>query len=201
MQFGLGVLKTRHPWPKTMPELHEDWHGWLCSETATALAETIGRNARLVVECGTWLGCSARAILSLAPEAHLVCIDHWLGSPEHQVEAGKSEWYGRLETLYAQCQRNLWTWRERVTLVRADSLAGLVEVYGCGLSPDTIYLDSKHTMERVAAELAVCRELFPQAAIVGDDYNNAAVALAVDEFARLRSGLKSYDAAFVFPRA
>jgi hypothetical protein len=172
-------LRKKYPWPDSPPDVPEDWMGWLCPDTATALKSRIGPDTQLIVECGTWLGCSARAMLEAAPNALLVCIDTWLGSPEHKSDNAPEEWSRRLPTLYESCQRNLCPWRDRVVMVRQDSLVGLGEVYAAGLKPDLIYLDSKHTTCRVAAELAVCLELFPKAKVVLDDYNNAAVFVAV----------------------
>jgi hypothetical protein len=109
------------------------------------------------------------------------------------------DWAKRLPTLYETCQRNLWPWRDRTVLVRQDSLVGLGEAFAAGLRPDLIYLDSKHTLGRVMAELSMCLELFPESLIVGDDYNNAAVGLAADEHAKLTGRpLVKCGAAFAF---
>jgi len=170
-----------------MPDVPEDWMGWLCPDTAKALSDRLSLRTKWVVECGTWLGMSARAILESAPNTNLACIDTWKGSPEHHADKKSDgtpgEWAKRLPTLYQTCQRNLWPWRDRVVMVKEDSLVGLGEVFSLGLQPDLIYLDSKHTLGRVTAELAVCRELFPGTPIVGDDYRM--IAHAVQEHARL----------------
>lgn len=169
-------------WPAQRPEAPEDWRGWLCEDTSRALADRLTAATRLVVECGTWTGCSARWILAHASSARLVCVDTWRGSPEHRANP---DWASRLPTLYETCQRNLWPWRERITLLRQDSLVGLGQVYAAGITPDLVYLDTKHTVGRVAAELALRTELFPSAAIVGDDFNNFAVAKAAIQHAEL----------------
>lgn len=182
ISVGIETLRDRYPWPKKIPDMLEDWQGWLCPDTATALTSRVGPHTQLVVECGSWLGCSARAILDNAVNAVLVCVDTWMGSPEHRTNA---EWERRLPTLYETFQRNLWPWRDRVVMLRQDSLVGLGEVYSLGLQPDLIYLDTKHTLGRVTAELALCLELFPETPVVGDDYSNAAVALAAREHARV----------------
>lgn len=198
-------LRARHPWPDECPNFPEDWHGWFCPETAAALTERLGPDTTLVVECGTWLGYSARAILNNAPNAHLVCIDTWLGSPEHwdnkRPDGSPGLWAQRLPTLYEVCQRNLWKWRDRVVMIRKDSLVGLGLVFDAGLMPDLIYLDSKHTFGRVAAELATCLELFPESEIVGDDYSHGAVARAADLHSKNTGRpLVSYGAAFAMPK-
>jgi hypothetical protein len=161
--------------------------GWLCPDTANALAERVNAETRLIVECGTWLGVSARLFMQRAPNAELICIDTWMGSPEHwndkRADGTPGDWASRLPTLYKTCQRNLWPWHDRITMVRQDSLVGLGQVYEAGLHPDLIYLDSKHTAGRVSAELSLCLELFPDARVVMDDYNNAAVMSAAYDHA------------------
>lgn len=193
-------LLAKYPWPDAPPEVPEDWHGWLCPETAHALAKHLSPATRLVVECGSWLGMSARAILDSAPAAVLVCIDHWKGSPEHQPENGPSQWSRRLPSLHQTFLRNLWPWRGRVIPLRADTLDGLAEVAGCGLVPELVYLDSEHTVDRVVRELAFCTEHWPRAWIVGDDYVNPAVASAADRHAATSGRpIQKRGAAFLFP--
>ena len=197
-------LQLKYRWPLAMPRCPEDWMGWLCPDTAQALKDHVNDETRLVVECGTWLGVSAKAILTHAPLAHLLCIDTWMGAPEHwadrRADGSPGDWAKRLPTLYETCQRNLWPWRERVTMIRRDSLVGLGEVFQAGLVPDMIYLDTKHSLGRVTAELALCLELFPSSPVVGDDYSNGAVALAADLHAKtLGRPIEKRGAAFAFP--
>jgi hypothetical protein len=180
------ALRQKYPWPAIVPDVPEDVMGWLCTDTAKALADRLSAETKLVVECGTWLGGSARWILENAPNAQVACVDTWKGSPEHHTNP---DWARHLPKLYETCQLSLWPWRDRVVMLRQDSLVGLGEVFaaGCaaGVQPDLIYLDTKHTAGRVTAELYLCLELFPGAMIVGDDFNHAAVALAAREHAKL----------------
>ncbi len=68
------------------------------------------------------------------------------------------------------------------------TLDGLRAVAAAGLHPDLIYIDAEHSCEAVAAELTLARQLFPRAALTGDDYDWAGVRAGVDGFAR-RHGL------------
>ncbi len=200
MQDALNSLRTKHPWPDVPPPVPEDWHGWLHPDTAAALVECLGPQTTLVVECGSWLGVSARAVLEHAPRATLIAIDHWRGSPEHQAQAGNADWARRLPTLYETFLRNLWPWRRRVVPLRADTLEGLAQVHEAGLVPGLVYLDSEHTLDRVSRELAFATAHWPQAAIVGDDFGHAPVRRAVEEHSAA-TGRPSADrgAAFLFP--
>src|SRR5262249_43190430 len=68
------------------------------------------------------------------------------------------------------------------------SLEGLRKVAEFGLQPDVVYVDAEHSFEAVNAELTLARQLFPRAALTGDDYDWAGVREAVMTFAR-REGL------------
>jgi hypothetical protein len=65
---------------------------------------------------------------------------------------------------------------------------GLRAVAGAGLQPDFVYVDAEHSFDAVTTELGLARELFPRAALGGDDYDWRGVREAVDTFAR-RHGL------------
>jgi hypothetical protein len=197
---ALRELALAHPWPAEPPDVAEDWHGWLCADTAAALVEACRRGPRVIVELGSWLGYSARAMLENAPGATLICIDHWQGSPEHQPETGNLDWSRRLPTLYPTFLRNLWPWRARVIPLRADTLVGMCLVVERGVIPGLVYVDSEHSVERVSDELAFITNSWPTAEIVGDDYDNSAVKLAADcHAAKTGRRLIMKGAAFCFP--
>jgi len=180
MATSCEMLKRRHPWPAQEPNVPEDWHGWLRTDTHAMLYQHLNGNTRLVVECGSWLGLSTRAILLGAPKATVICCDHWKGSPDHQQNP---DWTRRLGTLYETFLRNLWPWRDRVIPIRADSLDALTEICQVGLVPDVIYIDTEHTYAQVSRELAFCTEHWPSSTVVGDDYDWSEVAKAAHEHA------------------
>ena len=184
VEAPLDRLRQAHPWPDRRPDVPEDWHGWLQPGTAWMLSSHLGPATRLVVECGSWLGLSARTILRAAPRAVLVCCDHWQGSPEHQPGTQHDDWSRRLATLHETFLRNLWRWRDRVIPVRADSLDGLAEVRDAGLVPELVYLDGEHSFDRVSRELAFLAEHWPLAVVVGDDYSELEVARAAHAHAQ-----------------
>src|SRR5262249_11728731 len=60
---------------------------------------------------------------------------------------------------------------------------GLQKIADYGLHPDVVFIDADHAYESVSADLRLARQLFPQARIIGDDYDYGDVHRAVDEFA------------------
>lgn len=180
--MSLDDLRKQYPWPESPPDVPEDWHGWLGRDTAQMLTEHLTEETQVVVECGSWLGLSARAILQHAPNATIICVDHWRGSPEHHR---RPDWSCRLPALYETFLRNLWPWRERLVPLREDSLEGLAAIRRAEVAPNVIYIDSDHSYDHVSKELAYCTACWPTAVIVGDDYSWAGVRQAAEEHSRL----------------
>lgn len=78
---------------------------------------------------------------------------------------------------------NLWDLRHVVFPVRMPTLQGLLAMHALGISPDLIYIDADHTQEAVLADLEASAALFPNALLVGDDWQWLAVRAAVVGFA------------------
>lgn len=180
-------LRRMFPWPGERPDIQGpvESPGWLGEGTEQILARSLSDETRLVVELGAWLGMSTRFIADLAPNATVISIDHWRGSPEHQ--AGPS-FQSMLATLYETFLMLCWPYRDQVIPLRMSTLEGLRMVASRGLEPDLIYVDAEHSYEAVTAELELARELFPRAQLVGADYDRRGVQDAVECFAR-RQGL------------
>jgi hypothetical protein len=176
MNAALRELRRRYLWPVERPDVPEDWHGWLCPETAAMLKRHLWAEARIVVETGSWLGMSACHILRHAPCATLVCIDTWKGSPEHH---NNPDWNQRLSTLYETFCRNLWETRARIVPMRADALRGLTELHMLGIVPDLVYVDDLHEYAHVLQELTLLDAQWHGVRLVGDDYNQTEVQRAV----------------------
>jgi hypothetical protein len=145
------------------------------------LARALSPRTHSVVELGAWLGLSTRFIAAQAPAATVISVDHWQGSPEHQTQERFQKLLPNLyETFMARC----WQYRQRIVPLRMSTLDGLRVVAESGVKPDFIYVDAEHSYEAVTAELTLARQLFPQAALGGDDYDWTGVRAAVDGFAR-----------------
>jgi hypothetical protein len=185
---GVARLRESYPWPAARPNvrLPSDNSGWLGDGTDAVLSGSLSDQTRLVVELGAWLGMSTRFIADHAPNATVVSIDHWRGSPEHQ---NREEWRTLLPTLYESFLALCWRYRDQVIPLRMSTLEGLRKVAEFGLSPDLVYFDAEHSYEAVSSEVALAHELFPTADLVGDDYDWDGVKNAVDQFAD-RAGLR-----------
>jgi hypothetical protein len=180
---ALRRLAEAHAWPEQRPEdaAPGEEQGWLGAGTELMLARSLSPATRVVVELGAWLGLSTQHIANLAPHATVVSIDHWEGSPEHKAQERFQKLLPRLyETFQARC----WDYRDRIVPLRMSTLEGLRAVADAGVQPELVYVDAEHSYEAVSAELALARQLFPRAALAGDDYDWQGVRQAVDQFAR-----------------
>jgi predicted O-methyltransferase YrrM len=179
----LEKLREQHPWPAHQPAdaAPGQEEGWLAHGTDQVLAEALSPATRLVVELGSWLGLSTRFIAAHAQSANVISVDHWRGSPEHQNDERYRKLLPRLfETFQSRC----WSYRDRIIPLRMSTQEGLRAVAAAGLQPDVVFIDAEHSFEAVSAEAALARQLFPQAVIIGDDYDWSGVHAAVDGFAR-----------------
>ena len=179
----LRRLTEKHAWPESQPEdaAPGQEQGWLGDGTEVMLSRSVSPNTHVVVELGAWLGLSTRFIADRAPAATVISIDHWQGSPEHQSQERFQKLLPKLyETYLSRC----WNHRQRVVPLRTSTLDGLRMVGESGVKPDFIFVDAEHSYEAVSAELTLARQLFPRAALGGDDYDWSGVRAAVDGFAR-----------------
>lgn len=176
-------LQANHPWPAECPDVPEDRHGWSHGQQLIHLIGP-GAGLELVLELGTWLGRSTRCILDGFPNARVISVDHGQAGMARLPAASRPDVAQRLPTLDATVRRNLWAYRDRLILITADTLAGIAEVFGTGLSPDVCFVDAGHTYDEVTAELRLLRQCWPSMPILGDDFPWPDVARAVRDFAQ-----------------
>ncbi len=179
---GWNELREQFAWPPSPPLVTPHvTHGWLTPATRRMLGQSVHSETSLILELGSWLGLSSRFLLDQAPNAALIAIDHWRGSAEHR---NKPDLAPLLPVLYETFLANCWRYRERLVALRAGTLAGMQRVAEVQLKPDLMYIDADHQYESVKADLETARKLFPEATIVGDDWNWEGVRRAVDSLAR-----------------
>ncbi|MFO0899231.1 MAG: glycosyltransferase [Pirellulales bacterium] len=185
---ALAALRQEFPWPEAPPDVErpERHLGWLNDVGRKLLAQELSDTSRVVLELGAWLGMSTRYLADRAPNATVITIDHWLGSSEHHEDAG---WQSVLPHLYEKFLIKCWDYRDRVIPLRMDVLDGLRLVAARGISPELIYVDAEHEVGPVTQQLRLCAQLFPDALLVGDDFDAEGVHEAVEAFA----GSTDYD--------
>lgn len=167
----IELLRNRHPWPAEKPDIEPLMHGWF--NGADDLPQFLSDNTRIIIEVGSWLGQSARWFLRNAPNAHVICIDHWKGSEEHQDRDDTRE---LLPDLYERFLVNMWDYRDRVTPVKNNSASGMMLCQVFGVVPDLVYIDASHDKLSVFYDLLTALRCFPNAQVTGDDYDRLSVA-------------------------
>jgi hypothetical protein len=169
------------PWPENPGEPAMEPHGWYTSGVEHQLGRHLDATTQLVVELGTWQGLSARKILSLAPNAHLITIDHFLGSTEHYANPST---HAMLPMLRETSQANLHPFRDRIHILQDTTIAGLGRIQAAGLGGfvDLVYIDAAHDTEAVLCDLKTARAVCTRAILTGDDWWWPTVRAAVERF-------------------
>ncbi|HEY0982248.1 methyltransferase domain-containing protein, partial [Schlesneria sp.] len=156
-QDAIQLLRSKLPWPPLKPNisLPQENLGWCSDSVKAMLREELAHSPGLIVELGTWLGLSTRFICDEAPSAHVICVDHWNGSPEHHR---RGDWSAMLPTLFETFQALSWDYRNSVTPLRMTTSDGLREVASLGLKPDLIFVDADHSYEAVLSDLELSHQ-------------------------------------------
>jgi len=174
----IQLLKSLYPWPDEKPNLPEQRERWFNPRKQILLREAIPRDAKLVIELGSWLGDSTRWFCDWCPDATVVAVDTWFGSVEHLLKRKEL-----LRVLYDTFLVNCWEYRDRLIPFRNTTLAALNFLSGLGLKPDVIYFDSDHSKRGLFADLATATDHWLDPVFVGDDYvEGNTVAKAVSLF-------------------
>jgi len=181
---ALANFVAQYPWPQHKPEPPPfPQRNWLFPGTQELLERSVPRDARLIVEVGSWTGRSTRFLAGQAPQATIVAIDHWQGSPEHFNDPELAPALPHLfDTFLAEC----WSYRDQIVPVRLGSREGMERVAEAGLQPDVVYIDADHQYQSVVQDLLTALDLFPQASILGDDADWEDVRRAIVEVAQKR---------------
>jgi len=189
-------LRELFPWPAARPGTRPFVHGWTTEERQWAgLLARVPAEA-IVLEVGAWTGKTSLCVLNFAPRARLIAVDIWTESAP-ALEAFWPIWraekqVGPADTPKSLYQANLWEQRDRVVLVQADSVAGMLVVAFTGVLPDLVYIDAQHGEASVYRDVSVAVECFPGALISGHDYllssgsEDSPVARAVNRCGRER---------------
>jgi hypothetical protein len=175
-----------------------DLQGWGSDHPALIEAIKVLRPAR-ICEVGSWKGRSAinmaHAVKALRLQTEIVCVDTWLGSPEHWLKQ-EPEYYASLRIqhgvphIYYTFLANVV--RAGVTDVitpfpmTSDSAA---TIFGAlGVRFDLIYIDAAHEYEPAKRDITAYYDLLADdGLLIGDDYTYwPGVTQAADDFAHER---------------
>lgn len=116
------------------------------------------------LELGSFCGASTLYVSQLKEDVHITCIDAW-------DERGGYQYKSLSEQSLQVFQANLWSVRDRVDMIQSDTILGMHIAHERGLVPDIIFIDADHSYEAVKQDIATAKELWPEAAICGDDFD------------------------------
>lgn len=154
----------------------------------------------LIVEVGTWKGASAIRMAQLSKtlglDAAVVCVDTWLGSPEHIRKPDRNRHTDSLNRqwgypqLYHTFIANVLKWNcEDVIVPFPATSENAAVVFGqIRLKADIVYIDAAHEYEPALRDFMAYWELVNDGGyLIGDDYIGwEGVTKAADEFARIK---------------
>lgn len=163
-----------------------DDHGWFNHKEVFENLIQKKKDIKIALEVGSWLGSSARCIAKLIPEdAILIAIDHWRGSIEHL-----NGQYAMLSCLFEQFISNTIhsNLTHKIIPYRSDSISAAQQLADVNIRADFIYIDASHDYTSVLEDLKAYYPLLSETGIfIGDDWHWESVAMAVQDFAKLKN--------------
>lgn len=195
-------------WPKRIQELPVNLHGWFREGNRNMLQRFLAsKDMHCIIELGSWLGRSTKFICDKAPSALVFAADIWSNqyflSDDH-YDKSDTRFAAILEKpIYDQFLCNLATHRYRtdntisteeetrgvgigLIPMQMRSLDAIKILHELKIEPDLIYIDASHHYDYVVDDVTTCMDYFPNAIIVGDDWDNTEVKRAVLDVAKDR---------------
>ncbi len=159
----------------------EDPQGWGSTDQVFEAAIAAAR-PNIIVEVGTWKGASAihmaRIVQQLELPTQIICVDTWLGSPEHFMGVDPA-WRSslRLRNGYPQLYFTFLSnvigqgLTDRIIPLPATSENAAEILAARGIRPDLVYIDATHSYDPVLRDLRLFwRLLSDNGILLGDDY-------------------------------
>ena len=136
---------------------------------------------KVIVEVGTYRGRTAIYLASLVKELQLdtkiICVDTWVGSPEHWRTDHEEYWQLNLKhgypTLYYTFAANvvLAGVQDIIIPLPTTSESGVYILSKAGVSPDIVFVDAAHEYEPALSDYRRYWDILPpHGCLVGDDY-------------------------------
>lgn len=193
----LSLLYEESPYAGFDIDAHpEDLQGW--NSYANVFRDMIEAvRPRRIIEVGVWKGTAsihmAKVVRELGLRCEIVCVDTWLGSPEHLLADQDSERYRSLRlrhgypqlfyTFLANVVRNGVS--DYIVPLPCTSESAAVVLGRLGLEADIIHVDAAHEYAAALRDFNVYWSLLSKRGVlIGDDYiAKRSVTRAADEFA------------------
>jgi beta-1,4-mannosyl-glycoprotein beta-1,4-N-acetylglucosaminyltransferase len=210
-----NLLETRYRKGEVNPEGHVDSQGrsgtnWgeffmkeqdvdirkaiLCdgymSEAELAWLAGRAKNAKTIIEVGSWHGRSSRALADHLPDGgRLFCVDHWAGSAVERTTNHQSASWNDGDHAFMEFSDNLADHIKsgKVIPVRMSSKNAAAWFKKQHITADLIFIDAGHTYDEVKEDIGLWLPVVNKGGILsGHDYNYtdgmwAGVTKAVDE--------------------
>ena len=183
-------MKELFKWPNEKPNVPKSNHHW-CHETNTyVLQQMISHiNPKFILEMGSWTGAGSTTLIATqAPDAQIICIDHWSKDmndyvqDEFGIEQVKELW-PQISVLWETFLVNMWDHQHHLTPLRARTEEGLAILGNLNIPFDMVYIDAHHDYHSVKLDIAMTHKNWPNATIIGDDYTWKTVSKAVHDYA------------------
>jgi predicted O-methyltransferase YrrM len=193
----LSALYAENPYESFDVEPHpEDLQGW--NSYVNVFRDVIEAvQPRRIVEVGVWKGTAsihmAKIVRDLGLRCEVICVDTWLGSPEHLLAGHDGERYRSLKlrngypqlfyTFLSNVIRNGVS--DYVVPLPCTSESAAVVLRKLGLEADVIHIDAAHEYEPALRDFHVYWDLLSaRGVLIGDDYiAKRSVTRAAAEFA------------------
>lgn len=183
----MDINDLKKVWEMDKPAVKKDNHGWFFDGNERMLKKLLNGNMKNIVELGSWLGSSTRFILNNAKNANVFAVDHWSDDIKDygNGKGGSSSDPGieKIGTLWETFLVNCWDYQDRLIPVREYTDKGLDVINELNINVDLVYIDASHGYEDVLNDINKSLKYFPNATIIGDDWNWGTVQQAVKEVA------------------
>lgn len=172
-----------------------------CRQTKAPLFESLIKKVspKIIIEVGSWRGSTAIWMASIVKKLNLncviICIDTWLGSPEHWLQKGGGIWGDEnlnrkhgYPQLYYTFLNNIMVKQchDVIVPLPLPSESAIKVLERKKIMADLIYIDAAHEFEPVYRDIKYYWErLNPDGILFGDDYIGwDGVTQAANQFAQ-----------------